>query len=113
MKLIQKQRLFAFLLIELKDRLISLGYEIRTGDGYRDPTVFGKYGEKKGYGSANSLHKLRLAEDIILDLNGKYLEDTEDYIPAGQIWESLHELCRSGIRFSDGNHFSLTHDGRA
>lgn len=113
MKLIQKQRLFAFLLIELKDRLISLGYEIRTGDGYRDERVFGRYGEQKGYGSKNSLHKLRLAEDIILDLNGRYLAATEEYRVAGQIWESLHELCRSGIRFNDGNHFSLTHDGRA
>jgi len=59
------------------------------------------------------MHKLRLAEDLILDLNGVWLQKTEDYKVAGEIWESLHELCRWGGRFKDGNHFSLTHDGRA
>ena len=36
------------------------------GDAYRDERLHGKYGEKRGYGHAESDHKRRLAVDLNL-----------------------------------------------
>ena len=114
MTLGEKQRLFARLTGLLIEWAYQNGYELTTGDGYRDPRVFGPYGEKLGYGGSKSNHKLRLAHDWNLFINGEYMTKTEDYAPLGEYWESLHELCEwggSGTRY-DGNHFSLNHQGR-
>lgn len=88
----------------------SNGYEMTIGDGYRDPRLHGALGVKIGYGAANSCHKIRLALDLNLFRDGKYLTSTEDYRPLGEFWESIGGTW--GGRFSDGNHFSLEHDGR-
>lgn len=110
----QKQRLFTRLIGELIDWAYLEGYELTFGDAYRDERVHGKYGEKGSYSASKSLHKLRLACDLNLFINGQYQTSTEAYRPLGEYWESLHELCEwggSGDR-ADGNHFSLSHDGR-
>lgn len=112
MTLGQKQRLFMKLLPRLIDFAYEQGFELTLGDGYRDPKVFGKVGEKKGYGKSYSLHKERLAIDLNLFRNGRYLTTTEAHKPLGEYWESLHPLCSWGGRFDDGNHYSLEHDGR-
>lgn len=88
----------------------SNGYEMTIGDGYRDPRLHGALGVKIGYGAANSCHKLRLAIDLNLFRDGKYLTATDDYRMLGEFWESIGGTW--GGRFSDGNHFSLEHDGR-
>lgn len=88
----------------------SNGYEMTIGDGYRDPRLHGALGVKIGYGAANSCHKIRLALDLNLFRDGKYLTSTEDYRPLGEFWESIGGTW--GGRFADGNHFSLEHDGR-
>lgn len=85
------------------------GYEITLGDAYRDPRVFGKVGIQDGYGHRNSCHKLRLALDLNLFLNGRYLTTTEEHLPLGEKWESMGGTW--GGRFKDGNHYSLTHNG--
>jgi hypothetical protein len=100
-----------WLLPLLINKAHELGFELTQGDGFRDPRVFGKMGERRGYGESNSCHKLKLAKDINLFKNGDYLEDTEHHRELGEFWESLHPLCRWGGRFQDGNHYSLTHDG--
>lgn len=112
MKLGDKQKLFMRLLPRLLDFLHDQGYEVSIGDGYRDPRVFGEAGEKKGYGRRSSNHKIRLAIDINLFKDGRYLTQTEDHQPIGEYWESLHELCRWGGRYDDGNHYSLEHQGK-
>jgi len=112
MRLGEKQRLFSMLISELILWAYDNGYEITEGDAYRDPRVFGKLGEKKGYGKASSNHKLRLARDLNLFKDGKYLRRTEDHRQLGEIWESKHELCRWGGRFNDGNHYSMEHNGK-
>lgn len=112
MTLGQKQRLFARLVPRLIDWAHLNGYEITFGDAYRSPRVFGDVGVKQGYGRASSLHKQRLAIDLNLFKDGKYLQKTEDHKPLGEFWESLHPLCSWGGRFNDGNHYSLTHAGR-
>lgn len=111
-----KQRLFMKLIAKLIIFAYEEGYMLSLGDGYRDPRVFGEVGEKEGYGRSNSLHKQRLAIDLNLfeQVNGSwlYLKETNDHLLLGEYWESLHELCSWGGRFNDGNHYSLTHEGK-
>jgi len=106
----QKQREFLPSIARLIQFAYSNGYELTLGDGYRDPRLHGAVGEKKGYGAANSCHKIRLAIDLNLFRDGKYLTATEDYRVLGEFWESIGGTW--GGRFSDGNHFSIEHDGR-
>ena len=99
------------LLPRLIDKAHELGFEVRGGDLYRDPRAFGPPGTVKAYGHKNSAHKQKLACDLLLFKDGRYLTDTEDYRELGEWWEKQHELCRGGFRFADGNHFSLYHEG--
>lgn len=110
MTLGQKQRKFALMIAQLIIHAYEHGYELTFGDAYRDPRLHGALGEKKGYGAANSCHKLRLAVDLNLFKNGEYKTRTEDYKDLGEYWESIGG-CWGG-RFEDGNHFSLEHEGR-
>ena len=78
------------------------GYEVTLGDAYRDPRAF--HGGDP-YGHPNSLHKQRLAIDLNLFLDGKYLTTPEDHEPFGEFWESIGGSW--GGRFNDANHYSL------
>ena len=111
MTLGQKQRLFAKLAADLISRAYATGYEVTLGDAFRDPRVHGALGEKKGYGHPKSAHKSRLAIDLNLFKDGKFLQATEDHLALGEWWEAQHPDCRWGGRFNDGNHYSLEHDG--
>lgn len=97
------------MLPDLIDKALELGYDITLGDGFRDPRVFGDIGVKIGYGHAKSCHKLRLAIDLNLFKDGKFLEGTEAHKPLGEYWESQGGTW--GGRFQDGNHYSLEHEG--
>lgn len=112
MKLGNKQRLFASMIPRLIDKAHELGFTVTLGDAYRDKRVFGEVGESKGYGAALSCHKSRLAIDLNLFKDGKYLTSSDDHLPLGEWWEQQHELACWGGRFNDGNHYSFTHDGR-
>ena len=107
----QKQRRFAIMVGRLIVHAYEEGFEITFGDAYRDPRVHGNLGEKRGYGSANSVHKVRLAVDLNLFRDGAFLTRTEDHLPLGLFWESMGGTW--GGRFSnpDGNHYSLPHGG--
>lgn len=111
MTLGEKQELFASLVPRLIDKAIESGYRVRLGDAFRDPRVHGEVGEKKGYGHPKSCHKLKLAIDLNLFKDGKFLGTTEDHRQLGEWWEKQHPLCRWGGRFNDGNHYSLEHEG--
>jgi len=86
-----------------------MGYEISLGDAYRDPRAHGKEGEHGPYGRPNSNHKRRLAIDLNLFKDGRFLTETEDHRPLGEWWE--HEFRSFGAvwggRFGDGNHYSF------
>jgi hypothetical protein len=110
MKLGEKQRKFTRMVSLLIQYAYQNGYELTFGDAYRDPRAFGKLGEKKGYGRTSSLHKQRLAVDLNLFKDGKYLRSTADHEPLGLFWESIGGSW--GGRFNDGNHYSLAHGGR-
>jgi hypothetical protein len=109
--LLQKQQRFAKVVPRLIDKAHELGFKVTHGDAYRDERVFGKLGQKLGYGNAFSCHKVRLAIDLNLYKDGKYLENTADHQPLGEWWEALAPDHCWGGRFQDGNHYSITHEG--
>jgi len=111
MKLGEQQELFMRQVPRLIDKAHELGFEVRGGDLFRDPRSHGKLGKRKAYGNAYSCHKLKLAIDLLLFEDGKYLTSTEDYRELGEWWEEQHPLNCWGGRFEDGNHFSMTRDG--
>jgi hypothetical protein len=94
-------------------------------DYYKDNWVVGgelwrtpeqaKRNSEKGIGSGNSLHLSRLAIDIpMVDREKKTIVASSSfYAPAGAYWKSLHPLNRWGGDIpNDGNHFSMSPDGR-
>jgi D-alanyl-D-alanine carboxypeptidase len=105
----QKQSRFAQMAARLILKALELGYEVTLGDAFRDARVFGPIGVRMGYGESRSAHKQRLALDINLFKDGRYLEGTEAHRPLGEIWESMGGAW--GGRFNDGNHYSLEHNG--
>jgi hypothetical protein len=111
MTLGQKQELFSRLMVKLLFFIHERGYEVRFGDFFRDPRVHGAAGVKVGYSHKDSTHKFKLAGDLNLFKDGKFLTEDKDHEPFGIYWESLHPLCRWGGRFEDGNHYSLFHNG--
>lgn len=115
MTLGEKQRLFARLVGLLIEYAHQHGYELTFGDAYRDPRVHGEVGHKKSYSSANSVHKQRLAVDFNLFKDGVYQTSSEAHRALGEFWKGLHPDCRWGGDFAiaDGNHYSMTHGGRA
>jgi hypothetical protein len=114
MTLRQKQSLFARLVAQLIVEAENQGFEVTFGETYRSPEEARRLA-KLGKGIINSLHCSRLAIDLNLFRDGRYLSSTESHRPLGEWWETQHELCRWGGRFSrpDGNHYSLEHEGRA
>lgn len=114
MTLSQHQRKFARLLPYLIDYIYTSGYEVTIGEVFRPPETAALYA-KQGRGSARSLHTLKLAVDLNLFFNGRYLQSWRDHEPFGLFWEDLDKECRWGGRFKsrDGNHYSLAWKGRA
>ena len=101
MTLRQKQSRFAHMVALLILHAEQLGFELTLGDCYRD--------ERCNYGNRRSLHKKRLAVDLNLFRNGRYLSSTAAHKPLGEYWESIGGSW--GGRFNDGNHYSLEHNG--
>ena len=108
----EKQRLFSYLIAQHMLWLWEEGYEVTTGDFFRDPRVFGEVGAKVSYSAAFSMHKSRCAGDLNLFKDEEYLTKTSDHLESGEVWEARHPLCCWGGRFNDGNHYSITHEGR-
>lgn len=94
---------FASMVPRLIDKAFALGYEVTLGDAYRDPRVFGEVGVAKGYGTPSSKHKSRLAIDLNLFRDGKFLTETADHKVLGEWWESQGGIW--GGKFNDGNHY--------
>ena len=112
MTLREKQSLFALLVADLIRFAHAEGFDVTLGEAYRSPEEAARLA-KAGKGIAKSLHTDRLALDLNLFRDGKFLASTEAHRPLGHFWERLDTLCRWGGRFGDGNHYSLTHGGRA
>lgn len=102
----QRQSKFARMVALLILHAEHLGYEVTFGDAYRDPRVFGKVGERKGYGHRSSFHKQRLAVDLNLFRDGRFLATTEAHLPLGVYWESIGGTWGGRFGTPDGNHYS-------
>jgi hypothetical protein len=102
MTLREKQSKFVRMVALLVQFAYERGYELTFGDAFRHPNC--------PYGRKRSLHKSRLAIDLNLFKDGKYLSKTEDHRPLGEYWESIGGSW--GGRFNDGNHYSIEHQGR-
>jgi len=89
----------------LINKAFELGFEVTGGDLFRD--------HRCKYGNDKSLHKKRLAIDLNLFKDGKYLTSAIDHKPLGVFWEHLGGTW--GGRFGeskkgagdgwDGNHY--------
>lgn len=101
MTLGQTQEKFSVMVQHLLAQAHTLGYNVRIGHVMRCP------GCKTG--KINSLHKMKLAIDINLFRDGRYLDKTEDHAELGQFWESIGGSW--GGRWNDGNHYSLSYGG--
>jgi len=95
----------------LIDKAHELGFEVTLGDAFRDPRSHGEMGVKGVYGATYSCHKMKLALDLNLFKDGKYVETSEAHRPLGEWWEGQDPDSCWGGRFNDGNHYSFTHEG--
>ncbi len=111
MTLREKQSLFVRLVGLLIAEAYARGYELTFGEALRTKEQ-AKLNAAKDLGISNSLHLDQLAIDLNLFKDGQWLTTTEAHQPLGEWWEKLHPLCRWGGRFGDGNHYSVTHEGR-
>lgn len=140
MTLRELQSLHANLIAQLFTWMYSQGYEITWGEAKRsdEQAIINSLGQSgrenvarligstfpslaeairnngKANGIVGSLHEVGLALDFNLFRNGVWITDTEstDWQLIGSYWELLHPLCRWGGRFKDGNHFSITYNGK-
>lgn len=108
------QSVFTVLVARLILKAEALGYETTFGEAYRSPEEAARLA-KAGKGIAKSLHTQRLAIDLNLFKDGKYLSSTEAHRPLGEWWQTLgaaHGVtCRWGGTFprGDGNHYEIVH----
>ena len=100
MTLRQKQSKFARMVAHLIAYAYDIGYEITFGDAYRD--VRFNYGHKK------SLHRKRLAIDLNLFKDGKYITNNEGHKCLHDYWDRIGGSERIS---GDMNHYSLEHEG--
>lgn len=94
----------ALLILECYER----GYEVTFGHSYRSPE------EAKRLGFENSLHTERLAIDLNLFRDGRYITDNEGHAQLGKWWKAHGPEFRWGGDFAkkDYNHYSITPDGK-
>lgn len=110
MSLRDEQAKFSLMMARLTIYAYSLGYEISGGEG-SIMVIHCPYCKKKvSLHRRASLHHIKLAKDIDLFKDGKYLTKTEDHRPLGLYWEMMGG-CWGG-RFKDGNHYSLQYGRR-
>lgn len=115
MRLVEKQVLFSELVARFIWELRDIGYHVTMGECWRDPRWAAQLA-KTGSGINHSLHCYRLAVDLNLVYEGKFLTTKEEYEPAGELWESYaggEVVTCWGGRFHepDSDHFSVFHDG--
>lgn len=112
----QKQSVFAELVGRLLTKAYQMGFEVTLGEAYRPPETAELYA-KQGRGISNSNHCKKLAIDLNVFKDGRYLRRSDEIEPLGEWWERQSfthssgrkvECCWGG-RFDDGGHFSLKH----
>jgi hypothetical protein len=110
----QKQQRFSWLMAKLIFYATEAGYGVTMGECWRTPEQ-AALNAKTGKGIANSVHCERLAVDLNLFRDGKYLTQAEHYKILGDWWKAQGPDCRWGGDFAnkDYNHYSFSYAGRA
>lgn len=115
MSLSQLQQQFTVAVSQLIQFAHEQGIGLTFGDAYRDPRLHGQWGQKESYSAAHSVHKMRLAVDFNVFVDGEYISDGSHpaYEKLGKKWKSLHPLARWGGDFKskDAGHFSFEYSG--
>ena len=110
MKLWEKQAIFADNVSKLLNYMFACGMKPTLSEAYRTPEQ-AALNAKDGKGISDSLHCKRLAIDInLLDKDGNYLIDKDDYALFGEFWLALHPFNRWGgdfVHLVDSNHFEM------
>jgi hypothetical protein len=106
MTLSERQQIFTKNVSKLITHIFFSGYACTFGEAYRTPEMAEIYASR-GVGIKNSLHCKRLAIDLNLFFDGKYLPSSDSHALFGEYWESLHPANHWGGRFGDGNHYSM------
>jgi len=108
----EAQRAFVPCVADLIVWAYDNGYQLTFGEAHRTMEQAAA-NARLGIGIANSLHVKRLAIDLNVFKDGVYLTKSEDYLPLGERWKTLHPLARWGGDFKkpDGNHFSFEWQG--
>ncbi len=94
--------------------LESQGYQVGMGGAWRSDEEAKRYAST-GQGIALSLHRDRMALDMVIRKDGKEV-GTEEYKRCGEAWKSLDALNRWGgdfVKLRDYQHFSQTYNGRS
>jgi hypothetical protein len=106
------QEEFAQSVARLIQKASQLGYGVTFGEAYRTPEQ-AALNAKNGKGISNSLHTERLAIDLNLFKDGRYIVDGEGHMELGAWWKSLGPMYRHGGDFKrvDWNHYSISPDG--
>lgn len=109
----QKQSRFARGVAQLIQRAEEIGYEVTLGEAWRTPQQ-AVWNAANGIGTSTSLHIDRLAIDLNLFKDGRYITNEEGHSELGPWWEALNSDHRWGGRFTkrDWNHYSLSSDGK-
>lgn len=108
MTLNEKQHIFAMNLAKLLQHVEATGFTCSVGEVLRTKEQAEIYvKEKKGI--LDSQHCKKLAVDLQLFSNGKYLENKSDYEPLGVYWKSLNADNRWGGDWPkvDAVHFEM------
>ena len=95
MRLREHQSKFVLMVAALITFAYECGYELTFGDAWAQSGHIG-----------DSFHYRRLAIDLNLFKDGKYLPRTEDHKPLGKYWESIGGTWGGRFKSPDGNHYS-------
>jgi hypothetical protein len=109
--LLDKQDKFTGMVARLIDKAHELGYQVSGGEWWRTPDQ-ARLNAARGTGTITSLHCDRLAWDLNLFKDGRYLTDTESHRPLGEWWESIGGSWGGRFPKGDANHYSLAYGGR-
>jgi hypothetical protein len=115
--MVEEQAKFLLTICDFIQKATKAGYQLTAGEFLRTPSEAMRNAQN-GSGIKNSLHLLKLAADLNVFYQGKYLNGEDAWtIPhlsnLGHLWESLDPLCAWGGRFTrkDYNHYSFSHNG--
>jgi len=106
MRLSHYQSIFALNIAQLIVIIFKHKFTCTLGEAWRPPEMAKIY-KQLGKGIKGSQHCKKLALDINLFKDGKYLRTTEAHAYFGGLWETLHPNNRWGGRYGDGNHYEM------